>query len=623
MRLQESFNSRNNTPIYYVDGQTYAIKDKLKSLGFSWYGVDKMWWIYKSNLNPNALSKLSDWGVDISPVDASRQIPSEKSTPMSNTVNAEPKIETPKEKTPELTNKTDRDNHDTHNYDALKHDWYGFNIKRNIYTTNFNVNVDGQEIQLKAVLDRWFEKGIRHIPIYKFNIFLGDSLIRAFSKTPNGALGDESPKGTDGKIDVKSCKRWGTYNEDDIAIRIPKLAQSLVDEKGKTYQALQNALKIDARDDDFKDFLKRWSEVYGEKEEYEFAKNNSIIVNVQIDEPGYEGSYEIIPRSVGGGVHFNSHVDHPLAPHYAILGSDNIPSGVQNMQQFIEWLNNSVQTNQSEIKSRYIKYLKSFPFKKEEEETSRADMSEVAALIGKQYNPRFFIPKLIEMGYVRLSKRQKREDTAPGFVPESEASKNQWVVESKKIVDDIYRFKRDPKQFYAVIAYYLHRKVRRISSWTDMMLTDAIYHWSEIAKQYGVPINNNEISTYFEQVTNAIFEDLFGRTAPRGVADEYANFYSNFFGGGAGSRSQSPNINNQRNSNISPFVKFVVGLGANQQEAEQNPKKVFKDLIRQYHSDKVGNDPQKTQIAIELIKLYKSLPQEVRASNWYKEIKFS
>jgi len=596
MKLEKSFNTKNNQSIYFINGrEAYPIYKKLgkSGLGFNWYKGKNIWWIYENRLTPEKIAGLKELGVDISLVTEKVE------PPISNA--QEKTISTPKETISELTNKTDSDSGKAFKdvggsgYDTIP-GRYGFNIKTNIYSPDIIINFEGQEIPLHIVFDRWYQKGRRKIPRYVYNIFFQNQLINRVGKNAPG--------------------EWGTYNEDEIASNIQQDIQKAIDQKSKIYKTLEYHLEVDKRDHEFKEFLEKWEELpsYDRENEKEFLSSYLPPKSIEIKEPGYEGNYSIVIHNMGS-IYFETDIEHPLAPRQKTLIRKNVPPTIRNLEQFNQYLDNVINENYDTISAKYMEYLKSFPYRAEEEEASRAGMEDMVNMIGKNYDVDFFKNKFAEMGYIRPSKKVKKEERMNGFVPQE---KIKWVIgedNRKNIVNDAYSYTQDPNEFYSTIAYFLLRRVKNDFTMTDMMLGIAINHWYNLAKQYGHEIDYKDIYSYFSKVSSDIYRGLFYKEPPRDRAEEYNDFYNNFGGG-----EQRGGVSTVSRG-LETFISFAVTLGASLEEAVQNPKGTYRKLMMEWHPDRNPNNNKAHDISVQLSTLWDKVPNEIKnAFNWYKKM---
>lgn len=585
MKLRKDIHTKTNRPIYYIEdpkGQTYSIKELLKKFDFVWYRERKIWWRYADTANQGILDGVENLNIDISEIHKKQPTITQEPPPK----NIQPKDEN---KIPELTNKTESDaGKIDKNWKTIPSSkYYGFNIKKDIYSTKIKLNINEQEIPVIVTLDRWYNKGRRKIPSYVYSVKYNDELVWTRK--------------------IKAPSEWGSYNEDEMAYKIPTTIQSLVDQKKILYKSMIYQLELEKRDPEFVKILKEMGSKYGE----DFGNKYISSQFINIIDPKYQGKYNISVEIVGGSIWLQTNIKHPLAPRKNLLANLELPPTIKNLQEFEQFINKSIIENQKEIEKKYIEYLKSFPFEQEKEQESRQKMETVVNMIGKNYDINMFKNQLINMGYIRPSKKVKKELKTPGFVPQEDIK---WVIESKKIVNDAYTYTQNPDEFYSTIAYYLHRKIKNISSWTDMMLTTAIEHWHKLTKRYGYDIKYEDISTYFNTIANGLYEELFQKTPPQNRWEQYQDFYS------GSPQETSYTLTNE----LENFASFVQSLGINKKEALQNPKEVYRRLAMELHPDRNPNNPKATEQFKQLSVLYNNLPTNIiRAHNWYYNLKLA
>lgn len=602
--LKKSVNNLNNIPIVYlsetVPGEIYSIYKKLgkNGLGFNWYGKDKIWWIYDSNLNPEKISQIQNLGIDTSVLG---NIPEQKPFEQKS----EKEIPNKKEN---LTNKTDfetgNDPKTYKEYPSSK--WLGFPVKRNIYTTEFDVNINDSIYTLKVIMNRMWNvlegKLVRKLPRYVYNVFYNDQEL--------GVTSEPAPSD------------WGTYDEDSIAKNIQTKIQNRLNEKEKSkmYVRFQNIKKLEKRDPKFIEFLKIWEDKKYDKEFNLEDYINQYIPEryITLNEGEYSGEFPINMNLLGGTIYLETGLDDPKAPYPKNLGSVLISAGIENIEQLNKLIDDEIQENLEEIKKYYLEYLKSFPFTKTEQEKSTADMGSIVNMIGNNFDVQFFKSKLINFGYIRPSKKVKR--TEGGMAPQESVK---YILDDKKIRNAVYsrNASHNPDFFYAVLAYYLMRKVRNITSWTEMMLVTNISDWVNLAKKYSHNVDFKTVDEYLGQLVNILFKELYGSNAPKSRVENFSDFYS----GNWGSSESSKDIGNTEQKGFGPlqdFVNFVSGLGINPEEAKNNPKRIYRQLALKYHPDTTSEDKVKSEIIFKnLAELYKKIPNELKvAYNWYSRI---
>ena len=596
MKLQKGINTKTNREIYYIDGNAYPIRKKLgkRGVGFMYFHPRKMWWIYPNRMDNTKIQQLNELGVDTS-ILSSTQDSTQQEQQQQEQQEQQQQEQQEKE---ELTNKTDYDTEVGYNK-VPSSKWYGFPIKKNIYTTEFKVDVDSQEIPIKVVLDRWYRKGRRKIPSYFYNIYYKDNSVTRKA--------------------MKAKETWGNYNEDELASRIPEMIQELINQKKRTYKILNIEINKEKRNPEFKDFLQKWNDItLDPKKEQELLKQYINIPTVDISEEPYNQKFPLRLHKVFESIHIHPYIEHELAPGSShFLKTIPLPSEIQDIKQFQNYINQAVTENIDEIKEKYIKYLKSFPYTQEQESSNRQLMEQLISMIGKNYNVSYFKTKLEQLGYIRPSKKVKRKQE--GFIPRDSIK---WVLETDNILDDIYGNRRkdvmgsqDPRNFFAIIAYWLHRKVKNISSFSEFNLMWEIGSWEKLAKKYGHKINSNDIMNYFDTVSSLLYKNLYGKEH-KDKFEQANEFYQNYYNRQKG----QPQENIDANSLI-PFAEYAQELGADYQEALNSPLKIYRQLSQQYHPDKNPNAEDEFK---NLSTLFNQIPNDIkRACNWYKKIIFS
>lgn len=584
MKLQKGINTKTNKEIYYIDGNTYPIRKKLgkRGIGFMYYPARKMWWIYPNKIDKKKIQQLNELGVDTSIIDSFAQ-------------NINQNNQESEQNQEELTNKTDYDTEIGYKK-VPSSKWYGFPIKKNIYTKEFKVNVGPQEIPIKVVLDRWYRKGRRKIPSYIYNIYYKNNTVTQ-------------------KV-MKSKEAWGNYDEDKLASRIPEMVQELINQKKRTYKLLNIEINKEQRNPEFKEFLQKWDNITLDPiKEQELLKQYINIPTVYISEEPYDQEFPIRLHKVFESVYIYPYVKHELAPdspHF--LKTIPLPSEIQNIKQFQNYINQAISENIDKIKENYIKYLKSFPYTQEQESSNRQLMDQLISMIGKNYNVNYFKTKLEQLGYIRHSKKVKRKQE--GFIPRDSIK---WVLETDNILNDIYGSRKkdvmgsqDPRNFFAIIAYWLHRKVKNISSFSEFNLMWEIGRWERLAKKYGHKIDSNDIVNYFDAISSLLYKNLYGKEHKDNF--EQANdFYQNYYNRQKGQSQENIDANS-----LIPFAQYAQELGADYQEALNSPLKIYRQLSQQYHPDK---NPDAEDEFKNLSILFNQIPNDIkRACNLYNKI---
>lgn len=185
-----------------------------------------------------------------------------------------------------------------------------------------------------------------------------------------------------------------------------------------------------------------------------------------------------------------------------------------------------------------------------------------------------------------------------------------WVVDSKKIVNDAYGggyISRTPEYFYSVVAYYIHRKVRGIGSWTDMMLIDTMSKWYDTMKSFGAQISFKEIEAIIEEIGNAIIRETFDKEPKGGYGDNEARPVNQDAGG------------------LSEFANFAKQFGIDVEDIQDTAINIYRTLAKKLHPD--INPPDKkaemTEKFKELQEIWSNVPEMYKkAMSWYHRFLF-
>lgn len=587
VKLKKSIHSVNNNPIVVVYGDTYPIYKSLgkSGLGFTWFGAYKFWWLYERDFTPDKLNALKKLGVDTTEYDGGTQ-----PTPMAS---PEKVISTYQEnllpKKENLTNKTDVDN------DAPSQKYYGFPVNKNIYSATWEMNIDDEKFPIKVIMGRSFEKGVRKIPLYRYT-----------------AIYNEISLGT---ISEKAPGNYGTYDEDASVKDIPAKIQARFDakEKSKIYLRFKTQKRLELRDPQFIQFLETWKSLYGKKEEEEkkFIEDNLGTFGIEINKNGYAGFFPIELNNLGNSIYFETKVDHLLAPYRKTLGSLEIHSSIKTIQELKDIIQKSIEVNKSSMEEEYLKYLKSFPYKQEEQQKSEMEMQKIVDMI---------IHNFVDLGEIQKELEQR------GFIRKSQRGEG-WII-TKDAMEAGYKSGNSADQFYGAVAYWLHRKKHNITSITEMMLVTAVSTLVDLLKRYGYTLDFREVNNFLEnRIVNPLFKQLFNENPPKSQAENYRDFYSGNWGGTSG-RGQVSTISPSVNA-LDDFVNYAIQLGANAEETKSNPKSVYRKLSLQFHPSSTLNatkSPEERNLLEktfgELSQKFNALPDNLRrANNWYQRVK--
>lgn len=335
--------------------------------------------------------------------------------------------------------------------------------------------------------------------------------------------------------------------------------------------------------------------------------------------PEYNGSYKTKISSLGE-IYIDTNLDLKEAPYPTTVAHTSI-FGIHTVELLKSRLFEIANTDKAQ--QAYLKYLQSFPFLKAEKDRAVQDAATIVNEINSE-NTELILKKIQQIGYIRPHKRQKQN------VGLSSGEEIKWIIDSKKIVDDTYSNRslhNEPKFFYTVIAYYIHRKVRKIWSWTDMMLTDAIRTWIGTMEGFDVPFDKKTIYNTIESIGNKIVTQIYGEEKARDPKDDFKNFYNedngqqwqNGQGGQNGNRPKNP----LNQSAISEFANFAEKYGIETENIENNLKSIYRTLAQAIHPDKFQDPTEKankTKEFQELQSIWEKIKENYTvASTWYDE----
>jgi hypothetical protein len=588
--LQEGTHSSTGRPIYFLTGQTYPLRKSLgrSGYGFTWYGARKMWWMYKERLNDRIAQGLQSLGVDTSVVSGSVAPgvpPTAPGAAESHTAPPEAPVAAPSG----LTNQS------WEVEEAKKSKWYGFPINKNIYSTTVPVEVEGQQLELAVQMNRMFQKGRRGIPSYQYDLTLDGETV--------GRMGKAAPS------------KWGMYNEDEIAQSIPETVQAALAkrEKSKTYNNIKYKLTVAGRDPGLLEALeKRYSE-YNEDRSARVTRSDFTI---PITEPGYEGEYPVqITTYSGSSWYGKTALEHPQAPRPAtIFYLGDLTPEVHNMEQFDAWLQQRVQEHMPRAQKLYLEYLQSFPFTQADQDEATGQFQEILPIIESQsMDINFFRQKMMEHGYIRPHRRQKR--TGPGMQPQESIK---IIMDSRKIVDDAYdmgKLSRTPNFFYTALAYLMHRqKAGNIGFGAAYgQLGQTMREFHDTLQRNGAEIDFNSLNDYVEILSKTLLRDLLG-TQPRGSAWEN---YEQFYHGDRASAEQAVEEQFVRNG-LQPFVEFATQHGLDPNAVQENPIKAYRELAIRFQPARNQNSPESNDLFTALGRLWDNVPEAARkrAESW-------
>jgi hypothetical protein len=568
---------------WVVSGDTKPIMNSLKNMGFRWYASKLSWWIAAKNITPTQLNSLASLGVNVS--GSSITAPVAPQMPVAQNPNAEVK-----------PSPTPQKQWATEDEDATR--WYGFPINKNILNYDEVVNVDGKDYTVNVSVDRSFVPG-------KGSNTYTKTKSREHKGLPRYVINTSCPEANFTHINTSTSKeKWGTYNEETFLNDTlkPQIKEILNSPTTKLRRSMSFEIDILKRTPEYKKFLNDIKEK-GIAPEFDFV----------IDDPVYGGTIKITLESWtvderSHDIYVKPILNRPDAPHYSYSGTLNI-SNTYTIEDF----NNKIKQQlaigsdkHDKIQEYIIKYLKSFPYLESQQQTFKESAKVIMNLIDS--DPSSIAPRIFEelknRNYIRPHKRQKQ---SAGL---STGDEIKWVIESKKIVNEAYGsdayLSHTPEFFYTVVAYRLHRYARNISTFTDMMLVDAISDFTSTMKRNGFNLDFREISHKIDIISMAILKMI-----QKDMASDEESGYS---------KPSKESIT----SALRGFADFAEQHGVDTENLENNVKNIYRSLAKQLHPD-LYTDPaekdKKTKEFQQLQAIYDELPSQYKAANnWYNRI---
>lgn len=603
-KLEEGQDTRDGSSIYYVSGNTYPIRTQLKSLGFRWYRAKGFWWMPGHKIQ-SAMRGLQSLGVDTSVVEGNKSPIQPQDRPSEI-----PQPTIPKEVTESVIDNSPSDEPE---------DKIPFPIKNNIYSETVPVDILGQQIELTVQLNRKAKEGKgssrynktyplpwRKYPQYNVDIMFNEESLMKLALPINRENRDKTYFQINEDVDILPLFK-------DTVAKIP---EALTNPKNRLRLRIEHSLHLSQRSPELNTLLENLRK---------YSDNHQEIKrNVFIDHPDFPNEYPIKIEVLGNSFYLYTALEHPSAPQPEMLTSVDLPDTVKTIDEFNDWLDQVIQDPNvsAKIQKRYIEYLNSFAFSEEEASQEKEQLSGIASMIqNKSMDYEFYRQKLIQLGYVRPHKRQKQH--GPGMVPQDSIK---WVIDTKKIIADGFysrndKFTHSPDFFYALIAYHMHRFKAGTTDHVGAIQSNLI-SFSHILKRYGFDINWRELADYTETIARQLVEEITGERAPNTAWDNYQQFYNewgNWSGGERGPDSEWGGWSGDQGS-LPEFVNMAVQLGADRQQALNNPKAVYRQLSMKYHPDLNPNvDP---NIMARLNSAYDKVPQSLKAEseNWLQKV---
>lgn len=589
---------------------TYSIKDQLKNMGFKWY--KDSWWISSKKLSfmdkadlINRLGVISSEGQPANTPQANQPIP--------NNIPAAPAIQPPQAPQAPQTKQWQTENEEMTR-------WYGFPINHNIASWEEDFEVNGQPHHAFITIDRLYQKGIssgyhketkskehRGLPKYRTTIRIPDLQV----KDEQDYSDRTKKKDFQVSYNKLSDKKWGTYNEEELIEERKKLIKEVLSKPdSKINKQIQFEDNIAKRNPEYRQFL----------EDINDRKINPTY-NFQIDDPLYGGDYIIGIDDLGMGERafeatLEPVINDPTAPNVVLYHQKVDIYNTYSVDDFHNAVKGYLSTNKDKVQEDYIKYLKSFPYLQTQQEEAKGSFNSIIGYItGDNRDPDTALKILQNKGYIRPNKRQKQ---TPGL---SMGDEIRWVIDSKKIVNDAYNTQnyasRMPEYFYSVLAYYIHRKVRGIWSWSDMALMDVMDVWYRRMKKMGATFSFDDVEKAIESIGNIIVNKIYGETKENRNKQFFNDFYGGFYGEQGGTEKS------QSLSGLSDFSNFAKQYGVEVENiTEENAKDIYRALAKSLHPD-LQPDPTKKDEMTEKFKVLQNIWDKVpdqykKANNWYE-----
>ena len=580
---------------YIVKGDsTKNIKNILSQLGFKWYGPKGVWWLSAKNMTDAIRTKLQEYGVV-----SGEQVPASQSNPSSPTIT-----------TPVAPKQPEQKQWQTENEKASA--WYNFPINKEIQS--FEADIPSKEKTYKAQIkiDRTYFQGKgsstyhetfsrehKGIPKYLFNVSIPELDINY-------------------NIFHQATKKWGTYSEEEYLTQVKEnILNILRDPTRRLQKGISFKEEINKRTPEYKDFLNKIGK--GEVNvSYPF-----IIADEKYGGEYTLGIYDLGMDEKTSGATLITKINEPNAPRAHTIGYKDVDIwNTYTVEDFNKRINEYMINNRDNIQNELIKYLKSFPYLEEQKKEAFKDFEIVKSYIANRTSEAVVNEVLNEIksrGYIRPSLRgNKKAEDETEVQTKDEAVK--WVVDSKKIVNDAYGSNRflssSPDYFFAVVAYYVHRKVRGIMSFTDMMLVEAMGRWLDVMNRFGAGFNFKEVMYSIEQIGDTIVKIIYGKKTKEQINEEFRNWFDH------NTRDNNSQYNNTSTDNsLSEFSSFAERYGIDPEGIENNIIGVYRALAKKLHPDLIQdpNDKINAEKAFkELQEIWERVPQNFKVSmNWY------
>lgn len=638
VKIEKGIHTQSQSEIYYLTGNTYPFHKavNLKTLGFQWWAARQMWWMYAQHMSKFTIEKLANLGVDTTvyigrgqqqPAQSAGTVPlsssTENTTPSSMGQPPASQIATNAQQPDNLVDKSwDNITSPTPNGIGTNYDneriskKAGFPVKT-IYSQDISIEFEGKPVVLTLNLLRRAKigvtgrdavaKGWNNVPVYSVQAILKATGANLFTTSLPINRDETQPK-----------RKWNTINESAELVPLMEstVAEIFKNEKSKGSGILRAALNLQSRDPELSQMLNDYDKFGPVKK--------SLIKTIHLNAPGYEGDYPVNFHTYGNREWYGeASLEHPLAPKsYRNIFRFVLPSSIQTIDQFNQWFEQQFNNPEAQTyaQGEYLKYLQSFPFLQQEQDQSKEQFEEIKKLIDNQsMDVTYFRNKLLQMGYIRPSKRMKR---GLGMVPQDKVT---MIMDTNKILDDIYKFGKtsnSPQFFYAAIAYYMHRLKAGNIGFAPTIIMDSMRQLSDTLKRFGSTIDRGDLEDYIASLAKGLLQSLFGLRS----STAWDNWQS-FYGGNWGNEndSNSAPIDSGSSFAMNSFIRYAVMHGFDENMVKQNPHNIYKQLAIKLHPDQNMQNPDQAEADFkELQRIWNSVPEQFKGKqanyNWFMKL---
>ena len=480
-----------------IPSDTYNIKDSLARLGFKWFGAQKLWYLTENKMTPYIQQQLQNIRV----ITENQLMQSTQPTQLTQPIATEQSTLVQSVQPPTIPQKPTTKQYVTEDEDMTK--WYKFPINKNIETYDQEFEIDGEKHTEKITIDRLYVPGkdSNEYNVKKSREYIGFPyyIFNIGEKTAKKKYSEEIEQVPEAQLKFISKEKYGTYNEEEHLAKLKETVKQIIENNPprNTSSTARNELRWKY------DLVKRTpelNELLMSIENKTYQSNFKLIIT-NAENPEYNGEYPVnfITYAYKGpakDLYINTALNTPGAASSKILSNPKLFK-IYTVEDFNNLIENTLK--QDNVVQAYIDYLSSFPFLQSQKESEMNSFQEIQSMLSNPESipSQTIMKKLQALGYIRPSKRQKQ------FEGISSGEEIKWIVDSKKIVNDIYsnRFLQNSTDFfYAVVAYYIHRQIKNIWSWSDSMLMDSISTWIRNMKKLGANLDYKEIVKSIEYI---------------------------------------------------------------------------------------------------------------------------